>query len=155
MSIERINLKELFRTVKEEFFHQLHSRQIKWREPEYLPEINADRLSALRAIRNLVDNALKYGGEKLSKIEIGYHELGDYHILSVKDDGIGLREEEHEKLFAAFVRKETSRGIAGAGIGLSIVKEIVEKHKGQVWLESNHSSGMTFYMSISKYLRST
>ena len=71
-----------------------------------------------------MDNALKYGGEKLRKIEIGYQDLGDYHILSVKDDGIGLREEEHEGLFAAFVRKGTSRGIAGAGIGLAIVKEM-------------------------------
>jgi signal transduction histidine kinase len=97
-----------------------------------------------------VDNALKYGGEKLNKIEIGYQDLGDYHILSVKDDGIGLREEENEGLFAAFVRKGTSRGIAGAGIGLAIVKEIAEKHKGKVWLESNRNSGTIFYLSILK-----
>jgi PAS domain S-box-containing protein len=150
LSIERTNLKELFRTVKGDFSNQLNSRQIDWREPEYLPEINADRLSVLRAIRNLVDNALKYGGEKLNKIEIGYQDLGDYHILSVKDDGIGLREEENEGLFAAFVRKGTSRGIAGAGIGLAIVKEIAEKHKGKVWLESNRNSGTIFYLSILK-----
>jgi PAS domain S-box-containing protein len=150
LSIERTHLKELFRTVKEDFSSQLNSRQIDWREPEYLPEINADRLLVLRAIRNLVDNALKYGGEKLSKIEIGYQDTGDYHTLSVKDDGIGLREEEHEGLFAAFVRKGTSRGIAGAGIGLAIVKEIAEKHKGKVWLESNRNNGTIFYLSILK-----
>jgi len=153
--IERTNLKELFKTLKQDFSNQFNSRQIDWREPEYSPEINADRLSVLRAVRNLVDNALKYGGEKLSKIEIGYQDPGDYHILSVKDDGIGLREEEHEKLFAAFVRKETSRGIAGAGIGLAIVKEIAEKHKGKVWLESNRDNGTVFYISILKTLRSS
>lgn len=150
LSIERTNLKELFRTVKEDFSNQLNSRQIDWREPEYFPEINADRLSVLRAIRNLVDNALKYGGEKLSKIEIGFQDTGDYHILSVKDDGIGLKKEEREGLFAAFVRKGTSRGIAGAGIGLAIVKEIAEKHKGKVWLESKRNGGTVFYLSILK-----
>jgi PAS domain S-box-containing protein len=155
LSIERTHFKELFRTVKEDFSSQLNRRQVHWSEPEYLPEINADRLSILRAIRNLVDNALKYGGNKLSKIEIGYQDSGDYHVLSVKDDGIGLKEEEHEGLFAAFVRKGTSRGIAGTGIGLTIVKEIAEKHKGKVWLELNRSNGMTFCMSISKNLRAS
>ena len=102
-----------------------------------------------------MDNALKYDGNKLSKIEIGYQDAGDYHILSVKDDGIGLKEEEREGLFATFVRKGTSRGIAGAGIGLAIVKDIAEIHKGKVWLESNRSNGMTFYISISKNLRAS
>jgi signal transduction histidine kinase len=86
----------------------------------------------------------------LSKIEFGYQALDDYNILSVKDDGIGLRVEEHEGLFAAFVRKGTSRGTAGAGIGLAIVKEIAEKHQGKVWLEANKDGGMIFYLSILK-----
>ena len=88
--IELANLEELIRTVKEDISYQLNSRRIDWREPEYLPEINADRFSILRAIKLLVDNTFKYRGEELSKIEIGYQELGGYHILSVKDNGIGL-----------------------------------------------------------------
>lgn len=150
LSIESINLGKIFETVKEDFSKQLGDRRIEWKTPEYPPFINADRLSLLRAIRNLVDNALKYGGEDLSKIEIGYRDVGDYHILSVKDDGIGLKEEEHEGLFGAFVRKGTSKGIAGSGIGLAIVKKIAEKHKGEVWPEANKNGGMSFHLSILK-----
>lgn len=82
LSFERISLKEMFSAVEEEFSKQLRDRQIKWREPEHVPELKADKLSVLRAIRNLVDNALKYGGEKLRHIEIGYEESDDSHIIS-------------------------------------------------------------------------
>jgi PAS domain S-box-containing protein len=153
LSIEKIKLKEILRMVREEFSTQLNIRQISWREPKDLPDVNADRLSILRVLRNLVDNALKYGGDDLSEIKIGYRETDEYHILSVKDDGFGLKEEDTKKIFRVFMRKRTSKGIEGTGLGLAIVKEIAEQHKGKAWVEPGQKKGITFYISISKYLQ--
>ena len=152
LSIERVKLKEILRMVREEFSIPLNIRQIRWREPEYLPDVNADRFCILRALRNLVDNALKYGGDDLSEIKIGYREANQHHVLSVKDDGVGLREEDTKKIFRVFMRKRTSKGTEGTGLGLAIIKEIAEQHKGKVWLKPGPKKGITFYVSISKYL---
>jgi light-regulated signal transduction histidine kinase (bacteriophytochrome) len=106
----------------------------------------------LRAFRNFVDNSLKYGGEKLSKIWTGYEESEDSHIFSFSDDGKGLKEEGSEKIFEVFHRNETSKGVEGAGLGLTIVKEIAEQHGGKVWVEPRSKKGITFYISISRNL---
>ena len=105
-------------------------------------------------MRNLVDNALKYGGENLSEIEIGYKDSGDFHVLSVRDDGVGLGNDQSDGIFTMFQRKKTAMGIEGAGLGLAIVKEIAAQHEGQVWVEHNPQQGITFYVSFSKNLES-
>jgi PAS domain S-box-containing protein len=68
LAIERLELKEVLQVIREEFSPQLNIREIRWLEPDNIPDIRADRLSIIRALRNLVDNALKYGGEALSEI---------------------------------------------------------------------------------------
>ena len=151
LTIERLRLKEVLKIIREEFSSQLSIRKIRWSEPDYLPEINADRLCIVRALRNLVDNALKYGGEALSKIDVKYEGSGESHILSIKDNGIGLKEQNsHQDIFAPFIRRKTSKGIQGSGLGLTIIREIVEKHGGEVWLEPGRKRGITFYISIPK-----
>lgn len=154
LTIEKLELKEILQVIKEEFSTQLSIRGITWLEPDYIPEIKADRLSMIRALRNLVDNALKYGSEVLSEINIGYKESHESHILSIKDNGIGLKKEDyHEDIFTPFIRRKTSKGIQGSGLGLAIVKEIAEKHGGDVWLEPGQKRGITFYVSIPNYLQ--
>ncbi len=156
LSIERLELKELLQVIREEFSTQLSIREITWLEPDYIPEIKADRLSIIRAFRNLVDNALKYGGEALSEISIRYKESGGSHIVSIKDNGIGLKEQDHHQdIFAPFIRRKTSKGIEGSGLGLAIVREIAEKHGGEVWLEPGPERGITFHISIPKCLQVT
>lgn len=150
--IEDVNPKEILRMVRDEFSTKLSIRRIVWSEPTSIPEIRADRLGLLRVFRNLVDNALKYGGEELSKIEVGYRETDQFHVFSVTDDGVGIKGENSEKIFELFQRNETSRGIEGTGLGLAIVKEIAEQHRGKVWVESGAEKGSTFYMSILKDL---
>jgi PAS domain S-box-containing protein len=150
LSIELINITEIFRMLKEEFSARLNIRRIDWLEPEAVIEIKADRMSMIRVFRNFVDNSLKYGGEMLSKIWTGYEESDDFHIFSFSDNGKGLEEKDSEKIFGAFQRNETSDGIEGAGLGLTIVKEIAEQHGGKVWVEPRTKEGTTFYISISK-----
>jgi PAS domain S-box-containing protein len=152
LNIEKIDVKEILRMIREEFSTQLNNREIKWTEDEKILEINADKLSILRILRNLIDNTLKYGGDILQEIKIGYRESHEFHILSVMDDGIGIKKEDSEKIFGVFQRKETHREIQGTGLGLAIVRELVERHGGRVWVEPGRERGVTFYIPISKYL---
>lgn len=153
LSIGSVSLKELLGMVQKEFSAQLSVRQIRWREPKSIPDIKADRLSILRILRNLVDNALKYGGDGLSEIKMGYRETEKHHIVSVKDDGVGMNQEDSKTIFGPFVRRKTSKGIQGTGLGLATVKEIAERHNGQVWAKPGPGKGITFFISISKHLK--
>ncbi|MBW1953327.1 MAG: PAS domain S-box protein [Deltaproteobacteria bacterium] len=150
LNIEKVKLTEILQIIRDEFSTQLNIRQINWVQPPKLPEIMVDRLSLIRALRNLVDNALKYGGDELSEIRIGHQERGQFHIISVKDDGIGLNLEDQEKIFGVFQRRITSKGIEGTGLGLAIVKEVVEQHGGRVWMDSAPQKGTTFYLALAK-----
>lgn len=152
LSIESIDVADIFGMLKEEFSARLSIRHIQWLTPQTSIQIKADRLSIMRAFRNFVDNSLKYGGERLSKIWTGYEESDDFHIFSFSDNGKGMKEEDSEKIFRAFHRNETSKGVEGAGLGLTIVKEIAEQHGGKVWVEPRTKKGITFYLSISKNL---
>jgi len=151
---ERINVKEITREIVDEFRLELRKRRIKWSEPEKLPNLVGDRLALLRVFRNLLDNALNYGGQDLQKITIGYHEDPQFHIISFSDDGVGVTADDADKVFNAFHRDRSARGISGSGLGLTIVKEIIERHQGRVWLEKGTRRGATFCMTISKALES-
>lgn len=152
LSIEQVKLEEILRVLREEFSAQLNSRCIRLLESDNSPEIKADRLSVTRMLRNLIDNALKYGGDNLSEIRIGHEESEEFHIISVADDGIGVGKEESKKIFDPFQRNHQSRRIEGTGLGLAIVKEIAKQHGGKVWSERGTVKGTIFYMAISKDL---
>jgi K+-sensing histidine kinase KdpD len=109
LTFERISPKELLQTIRNEFDPLFNTRRIEWSEPARIPGVTADRLSLLRVFRNLVDNALKYGGEQLSEIAIGYEGTGEYHTFSVADDGAGIAGEDCEKIFELFQRNSASR----------------------------------------------
>jgi PAS domain S-box-containing protein len=151
LNLEPINIKEILQIIKEEFSTTLNIRRIKWSHPKRPPVIKADRLSLLRVLRNLVDNALKYGGEELKEIKIGYQVDDEDHILSVYNDGAGIKSEDSQNIFKQFSRQKSSK-VEGTGLGLAIVKEIAERHNGKVWVESPKTKGATFYLSISKKL---
>ena len=152
LKVGRIDVKDILQIVREEFSPRLTIRQIQWMEPETIGEIRADKVSLIRVFRNFVDNALKYGGEDLSEIRIGYKECDDSHVFSVSDNGAGVREADFSAIFAPFRRAEPSNPVEGAGLGLAIVREIAERHRGKVWAEPGRRKGTTFYMSISQDL---
>jgi light-regulated signal transduction histidine kinase (bacteriophytochrome) len=151
--LQKVSLGEALAIIREEFAVQLDLRAVKWIVPESPPDMIVDRISLLRVLRNFVDNALKYGGEKLSEIEVGYVDSEKFHILSVRDNGIGLAQEDCKGIFSMFKRKKNSMGIAGTGLGLAIVKEIAAQHGGEVWLEhGGRKQGITFFISFAKVL---
>ena len=155
LKIERVNLNQIFDMVRDEFSAQILVRQISWSQPKSLTEINVDRLSILRVLRNFVDNALKYAGDELSEIKIGYEESNGFHVLSVMDDGIGIAEKDSIKIFSPFERSATAIGIDGTGLGLAIANEIADLHMGKAWIDFALEKGIIFYISISKDLSIT
>jgi signal transduction histidine kinase len=152
LHIEEVNLGDILQMIRDEFFARFGVRGIKWLPPENPPKIRADRLSLIRALRNLVDNALKYAGNGLSEIKISMEASPRFHILSVSDNGVGIKQEDVKKIFRPFKRNVSSQSIQGTGLGLAIVKEIAEQHKGRVWVEPGGQRGMTISLSISKSL---
>jgi signal transduction histidine kinase len=154
LTIGRVNMGEMLIQLRQEFHQPLRERNVALLEPSFFPEIMGDELRLTRAFRNLLDNALKYGGEGLSQIRFAYEESEDHHIFSVSDDGVGIKEEDMEKLFHFFQRLETSSHTEGSGMGLAIAKEAAQKHLGDLWVESAPNRGAKFYLSISKRLES-
>ena len=152
LSLEKTPMNAVVDVIREEVSERLEAGGIKWSQPDVLPEIKADRVSMIRLIRNLVDNALKYGGAGLSRIAFGHNETETHHIFSVADDGVGLKSEDMDGIFEAFKRKKSARGIQGTGLGLAIVKEIMARHGGDVWAEPGIERGVTFFFSVSKIL---
>jgi len=100
---------------------------------------------------NLIDNAFKYAGTKEQPvIEIGCKEEKNMIIYFIKDNGVGFDMAYEDKLFGVFQRLHSADEFEGTGLGLSLVKRIVEKHKGRVFAESILNEGSTFYFTIPK-----
>jgi PAS domain S-box-containing protein len=152
LNLEKVNMNEIIQLVKDEFSPQLVVRGIAWFQPAASVEIVADRVSMARVFRNFVDNALKYGGDELTEIRIEYDESGDCHIFSVSDDGAGVKDGDYERIFGLFQRDVSVAAIRGAGLGLAIVREIAERHRGRVWAEPGKTRGTTFRIAIAKNL---
>ncbi len=152
-AIEPLEVSGLFRVVREEFAPRLAERHLAWLAPETTARIRGDRLSLLRALRNLVDNALKYGGPDLSEIELGYGLNNGFHLLTVRDNGQGIDPRDMEQIFGMFIRKGCPREVEGAGLGLAIVKEVAGLHRGRVWARPGpDNKGVVFYLAISREL---
>jgi signal transduction histidine kinase len=149
---ESIRLHEIADTIFSEFAIRLEERSIKVSSPASNPEIIGDRASLLRVFRNLMDNALKYGGNEMHEIKLDYEQDERFHILSVSDDGTGIEDKDKEKIFNAFSRNGTSGGTAGSGLGLAIVKEIAARHGGHAWVENGTARGVSFNISIAREL---
>ncbi|MGY3052869.1 two-component system sensor histidine kinase VicK [Pedobacter sp. UYEF25] len=111
--------------------------------------VNADRDKIGQVIQNLISNALKYSPHG-KDIEISYQLKDKMAKVSFKDHGMGVRAEDLDKLFNRFYRIKNNRTktIAGFGIGLYLCAEIIKRHKGQIWVESDGFSGSTFHFSI-------
>jgi signal transduction histidine kinase len=116
--------------------------EIRYSHPEKVPNIKADKNAILQVFYNLVDNALKFSGSS-RQIDISLYSRDNEVLLSVKDYGIGISIKDQEKIFDRFYRgHEPQRlGIRGSGIGLTIVKQIVEAHGGTIAIESEVGKG--------------
>lgn len=110
--------------------------------------VTGDRHRLEQVIVNLLSNAIKYS-PLAEKVEVTIRQQAGEMVFSVRDYGVGIPEQEHEKLFQRFYRSEhVSRDISGLGIGLYISHEIVTRHQGRMWIESEEGKGATFYFAL-------
>ena len=115
-----------------------------------VPRVAADRDKARQVLTNLVDNAIKYSPEG-GTIELGVKALDTDEVrFYVKDEGMGIPPEEHERVFEKFYRLDPhmTRGVGGTGLGLYICDELVKRMGGRIWVESNADNGSTFFFDL-------
>lgn len=114
--------------------------------------VEADRDKVEQIVTNLVSNAIKYS-PKGGEVVIGAREEGEEVVVYVRDQGLGMGSEEIGQLFQRYQRvdRDAIKGIRGTGLGLYLVRGLVEVHGGRVWAESQPGEGSTFYFSLPKH----
>ncbi len=113
-----------------------------------LPKVFGNDFRFKQLFQNLIQNAIKYNNKEKANIEIGSEENEEEIKFYIKDNGIGIPEKYKDKIFDIFSKLENNDH--STGIGLSIVKKIVDLYKGKIWLESQENIGTTFYFTILK-----
>ncbi len=151
--LSEVDLRELIRRVVESQRAYTSNHEFELLVPEDLEPITADRDKVDQVLTNLVSNAIKYSPEG-GKITIEARDLGDRVFVSVSDQGIGIPEDQIGRLFTRFHRVDSrdSRRQYGTGIGLYLVKHLVEAHKGEVGVRSKLGEGSTFTFTLPKNL---
>jgi signal transduction histidine kinase len=112
-----------------------------------LPKISGVRAQLQQVLLNLMSNALKYNRERELHVRVDAKRDRDRWVFSVGDDGVGIAPEFHDRIWGLFQTLERRDKIESTGIGLSVVRKIVESHRGSAWVESQLGSGATFYFS--------
>ena len=116
--------------------------------PDQEINVEADKEKIKQVLINLISNAIKYN-RKNGKIWIKYNISKDHFEFHIKDNGIGINEDEKKKLFSKFFRsKFVENNIGGTGLGLSICKQIIDNHNGNIWMQSEESKGTIFSFTL-------
>ena len=152
LSIETVTLSDLLQTVRTEFAERLKERGVSWMQPDFEVIVRVDRLAMTRVFTNVIDNAIKYGGDALSQIRIGYEETADFCTFLVSNDGVAMKKEDCQNIFRPFQRAGSSAGVPGTGLGLNIVREIALRHGGGVEAVPVDGGGVAFRITIARGL---
>ena len=113
-----------------------------------LPIVKGDNTKFQQVFQNFISNAIKFIDKEVGIIEVNYLDDGDYHQFSIKDNGIGIEKKYHDKIFKVF--HSLNKRDDSTGIGLSIIKKIIDLYGGRIWLESELNVGTTFYFTFKK-----
>ena len=144
---EDIPFEEIVNEAVEHVQGHLGMHKVQLEIQKDLPIIRGDRARLVEVIQNLVDNAAKYSNPSVqSIIEIGAIQDQDKTVYFVRDNGIGIDPQFHERIFGLFNKLNPHSD--GTGVGLSLVKRIIEVHNGQIWVESEAGKGATFYFTL-------
>lgn len=143
--LEELSISSMTHQITEQYFSEyIKKGQLKINIQEHL-SILGDRVLMPSVIINLIENAIKYSFEHID-IQISLKKENHHVVLSVSDNGIGISEKEKEKVFDKFFRsgQEETRKTKGTGLGLYIVKQIIDSHQGQITIENNLPKGTIF-----------
>lgn len=126
---------------------QILENQVQVKIGGGLPVVHVDKERMIEALQNLIDNACKFTkGKGQPLIEIGAQTRDDTHIFYVRDNGLGIQPEYHKKIFELFNKLDPNS--EGTGVGLTLVKRIIELHNGNIWVDSKEGAGATFYFTL-------
>jgi signal transduction histidine kinase len=120
-----------------------------------MPTLVAERVPLQQVFMNLVGNAIKYNHRADARVEIGVAREGDCFRFSVADNGPGIAPQYFERIWQIFQTLAARDKVEGTGIGLSVVRKLVEAHGGRTWLESEVGRGSTFYFTWPDHPRTT
>lgn len=165
MVVQEVDLNDVVTGVVDSLRPLLERRRVDVRVPEPLPRISCDKDRMAEVFQNLITNSIKYNDKPDGWVEVGCNGsrfdddylrntggLDDetpYAILYVRDNGIGIPERFHEDVFMMFKRLHgRDRFGGGSGAGLTIVRKIVDRHRGRVWLDSRPGDGTTVYVAM-------
>ncbi len=145
---EKININEVLTEVQHDIKGVIEENKAIIKIDQ-LPDIIGDTVLIGQLFQNLIINAIKFRGKESPAVSISGEKInGNEYLFSVKDNGIGIQKEYREKIFIIFQRLHNKDKYSGTGIGLAICKKIVERHGGEIWVESETGEGSTFYFTI-------
>ena len=145
-----------FDDCADELSLELESRGVEFGYFNYVDtevKIIADAEQLKRVINNIVNNSMKYMDKEKAKINLRVKDVGDFVQVELEDNGKGIATKDLTNIFERFYRTDASRNSSkgGSGIGLSIVKKIIEEHGGKIWATSREGTGTTMYFVLRKY----
>lgn len=142
---ELIDLNDVIKDLNQILYIPEH---IKLVVKKSLPIISTDRVRIQQLFQNLIGNAIRYIDKENGLIEVDVEDKISFYQFSVKDNGIGIEKKYHKKIFKIFQSLHDNK--ESTGIGLTIVKKIVDSYDGEIWLESKVGAGTTFYFTLRK-----
>jgi PAS domain S-box-containing protein len=145
--LEHIDLNLIVKRIIDEYASM---SSVKFRINDMLPAIMFNKTHITQVFENLISNAVKYMDKPAGEIKIGCEKTGDSYKFYIADNGPGIEEKYLNKIFQPFEKAHDRKDIQSTGIGLSIVKKIIENSGGGVWVESEIGQGSTFYFEIPK-----
>ncbi len=146
LSVEETDLNLLVNRILEILSVRIEETKVDIRIPRPLPTIRCDRVRVGEVFNNLIANAIKYNDKAQRWIEIGFKEPMTFYV---RDNGIGIRQKHLDTIFRIFKRLHgVDKYGGGTGAGLTIAKKIIERHGGNLWVESTFGSGTTFYFTL-------
>jgi light-regulated signal transduction histidine kinase (bacteriophytochrome) len=147
--LERTDLNEIVQAVLENLNPVIQEKQARI-SCASLPTLRVDQNQMVSLFQNLLANALKYNHDQSPEIKIGYEDEGESCRFYVRDNGIGIDPQFHDRIFMIFQRLHTRQEYSGTGIGLALCKKIVERHNGSIRVESRKGEGATFSFALPK-----
>ena len=140
-----VNVNEVIKEISEIIYIPEH---VTIKVANKLPIIQADKVKIHQLFQNFLSNAVVNIDKKVGLVEVASEETKTHWQFSIKDNGVGIPKEYHEKIFKIF--QSIGNNERSTGIGLSIVKKIIDRYNGKVWLESEIGVGTTFFFTIKK-----
>ena len=141
------NLEQALETVLENLkLIRLETRATITHDP--LPTLYADKNHIVQLLQNLISNAIKFRGSDPPHVHITAEQHANRWLFSVRDNGIGIPQDQQKRIFKLFQRLHNQQEQKGYGIGLAICKKIVEHYQGSIWLQSAREQGSTFYFTL-------